>query len=35
MTAIRKKIVIDERGESREAIIPWAQFCELEWTDGL
>jgi hypothetical protein len=29
MVAIRKKIVVDERGRPREVIISWAQFCEL------
>ena len=29
MTAIRKKIVVDERGKPQEVIISWAQFCEL------
>ena len=35
MTAIRKKIVIDERGQPLEVIIPWAQFCELSEALGL
>jgi hypothetical protein len=26
---IRKKIVVDEHGEPKEAIIPWKQFCEI------
>ena len=26
---IQKKIVIDEHGEPKEAIIPWKQFCEI------
>lgn len=29
MTAIQKKIVVDEKGNPQEVIIPWAQFCEL------
>ena len=29
MVALRKKIVVDERGRPREVIISWAQFCEL------
>jgi hypothetical protein len=29
MSAIRKKIVVDERGQPKEVIISWAQFCEL------
>ena len=35
MTAIQKKIVIDEHGEPLEVIIPWAQFCELSEALGL
>jgi hypothetical protein len=35
MTAIRKKIVIDDRGNPREVIISWAQFCELSEALGL
>ena len=35
MTAIQKKIVIDEHGEPQEVIIPWAQFCELSDALGL
>jgi hypothetical protein len=26
---IQKKIVVNERGEPQEAIIPWKQFCEI------
>jgi hypothetical protein len=26
---IQKKIVVDEHGEPKEAIIPWKQFCEI------
>jgi hypothetical protein len=26
---IQKKIVVNERGEPKEAIIPWKQFCEI------
>ena len=29
MTAIQKKIVLDEKGNPTEVIISWAQFCEL------
>lgn len=29
MIKIRKKIVVDEHGEPKEAIIPWKQFCEI------
>jgi hypothetical protein len=35
MTALQKKIVIDERGQPLEVIIPWAQFCELAEALGL
>lgn len=35
MTAIQKKIVIDEHGAPQEVIIPWAQFCELSEALGL
>jgi len=35
MLAIRKKIVVDERGRPREVIISWAQFCELIEALGL
>lgn len=35
MTAIQKKIVIDDHGEPLEVIIPWAQFCELSELLGL
>jgi PHD/YefM family antitoxin component YafN of YafNO toxin-antitoxin module len=35
MTAIRKKIVVDERGNPREVIIPWAQFQEMSEALGL
>ena len=34
MSAIQKKVVFDERGEPKEVIIPWAQFCELSETLG-
>jgi hypothetical protein len=26
---IQKKIVVDEHGAPKEAIIPWKQFCEI------
>jgi len=29
MTRIQKKIVVDEHGAPKEAIIPWKQFCEI------
>ena len=29
MIKIQKKIVVNERGEPKEAIIPWKQFCEI------
>lgn len=35
MTAIQKKIVVNERGEPQEVIIPWAQFCEMSEALGL
>ena len=35
MHAIRKKIVIDDRGNPREVIISWAQFRELSEALGL
>lgn len=35
MTAIQKKIVVDEHGNPQEVIIPWAQFCELMEELGL
>ncbi|MEA3212528.1 MAG: hypothetical protein QOE70_5585 [Chthoniobacter sp.] len=35
MTAIQKKIVIDEHGKPLEVIISWEQFCELTEALGL
>ncbi|MGD0388706.1 MAG: hypothetical protein ABSC42_07095 [Tepidisphaeraceae bacterium] len=35
MVAIRKKIVVDERGRPREVIISWSQFRELSEALGL
>jgi len=35
MTAIQKKIVVDEHGQPVEVIIPWEQFCELSEALGL
>jgi PHD/YefM family antitoxin component YafN of YafNO toxin-antitoxin module len=35
MTAIKKKIVVDEKGNPQEVIIPWTQFCELMEELGL
>ena len=29
MIKIQKKIVVDEHGTPKEAIIPWKQFCEI------
>ena len=29
MTAIPKKIVVDEQGHPVEVIVPWAAFCEI------
>jgi len=33
MTVIPKKIVVDEKGNPTEVIIPWAQYCE--WMEAL
>jgi hypothetical protein len=35
MSAIRKKIVVDDQGNPSEVIIPWAQFCEMSEALGL
>jgi PHD/YefM family antitoxin component YafN of YafNO toxin-antitoxin module len=35
MQAIRKKIVVDDRGNPREVIISWAQFQEMSEALGL
>lgn len=35
MQAIRKKIVVDDKGKPQEVIISWAQFCELSEALGL
>ncbi len=35
MITIRKKIVVDERGNPREVIISWKQYCELNEALGL
>jgi hypothetical protein len=35
VTAVHKKIVIDEHGQPLEVIIPWAQFCEMSEALGL
>jgi PHD/YefM family antitoxin component YafN of YafNO toxin-antitoxin module len=35
MNAIRKKIVVDERGNPREVIISWSQFREMSEALGL
>jgi hypothetical protein len=32
---IQKKIVVNERGEPKEAIIPWKQFCEMAEAMGM
>ena len=29
MIKIQRKIVVDERGAPKEAIIPWKQFCQI------
>jgi len=34
MIRIQKKIVVDEHGAPKEAIIPWKQFCEIAETLG-
>ncbi len=34
MTAIPKKIVVDEHGAPLEVILPWATFCEIAETMG-
>ena len=31
---LQKKIVVDEHGAPKEAIIPWKQFCEIAETLG-
>jgi hypothetical protein len=35
MNAIRKKIVVDERGKPQEVIISWAQFCAMSEALGM
>ena len=35
MTAVLKKIVVDEHGKPREVIIPWSQFCKIAEALGL
>jgi hypothetical protein len=35
VNAIRKKIVVDERGKPQEVIISWSQFCEMSEALGL
>ena len=34
MIRIQKKILVDEHGAPKEAIIPWKQFCEIAETLG-
>jgi hypothetical protein len=34
MIKIQRKIVVDEHGAPKEAIIPWKQFCEIAETLG-
>ncbi len=34
MTAIQKKIVVDEHGDPIEVIVPWAAFCEISEAFG-
>jgi hypothetical protein len=35
MIKIQRKIVVDERGAPKEAIIPWKQFCEIAEALGM
>jgi hypothetical protein len=35
MQSLGKKIVLDERGNPLEVIIPWQQFCEISQSLGL
>ena len=35
MNAIRKKIVVDDRGRPQEVIISWAAFCAMSEALGL
>jgi len=35
MIAIHKKIVVDEKGDPKEVIIPWEEFRQLEEALGL
>jgi len=35
VNAIRKRIVVDERGRPLEVIISWAQFCAMSEALGL
>ncbi len=35
MQAIRRKIIVDKRGNPREVIISWRQFCEMSEALGL
>ncbi len=35
MTTIHKKIVVDEKGDPQEVIIPWEEFRQLEEALGL
>jgi hypothetical protein len=34
MSAVPKKIVVDEQGKPLEVIIPWSAFCEIAETMG-
>jgi PHD/YefM family antitoxin component YafN of YafNO toxin-antitoxin module len=35
MTTIHKKIVVDEKGDPQEVIIPWKEFLQIEEALGL
>ena len=35
MSAVRKKIIVDDRGNPEGVIISWAQFCEMSEALGL
>lgn len=34
MSAVLKKIVVDEHGKPLEVLIPWSAFCEIAETMG-
>lgn len=35
VTAIQKRIVLDESGQPLEVVIPWTQYCEMSEALGL